>query len=453
MKRNLFTIATIVSVIFLFVAVPAMAAEINLTSLGKTADGKTVWRIQNTTDSDQVVRLESVGNGTVGYFGLAAGEHRTVYSPHSSGAATHKVYSIYGDTVKAAGPQLYEPSIENIAFKNGVPVQEAERLLANGVLSNQAKNDEQDGRLDGVESVNNIQQTQINHNTSQADSNTGRLNSVEQQADFNTAGLIVNSAVTAINHAEIYNTQDLNGDGLTDGDMNHVNGSQWPYSEIPVEEEPPVDGPIQPMATPMNGAPMPPGGLYPPGTYYDNPEVPPTFEIRNWVSCFESGDCDLSDHPLLQEPGPSRIDLNEAKNVEQDERLDENDVTDNRQDGELISIRADQQAFAAAQADVDASQDERIFNLEKATSKIMDDLERNEAGIAAAVATASLQFDPGMPGLQMAVGAGTYRGETAGSLGIGGKVGKKLFLNANAGYTSEYDYTVGAGMTIMFGGK
>lgn len=441
MKRNLFiTMIAFISICFL--AAPVFAVDVNLTSLGKTSDGtQTVWRFTNNTDSDQVVQLQtdSGGPGTIGTFVVPAGEYRTVYSPYATGSATHKAYNLSnGETAtKASGSQIWTPSIDNIAFKNGVPVQEAERLLANGVLSNQAKNDEQDDRLDANDAYNEGQDAQIGANAAKNTQQDTRLN---RQG----ALLLANTAVTAINHAEIYNTQDLNGDGLTDGDMNHVNGSQWPYSEIPVEEEPTPE--IVLMAEPMNGAPMPPDGLYPPGTYYDNPEVPPTFELRNWVSCFESGDCDLGDHPLLQEPGPSRIDLNEAKNVEQDDRLDGHDELI----GDIIEVQGLQAQDIEDQQDQLDNHEGRITTLEQDVAGLMDDVDRNKAGIAAAVATASLQFAPDHPGLQMAIGGGSYRGEQATALGIGGRLSKHVFVNANAGYTTEDDWTVGAGLTVLF---
>jgi hypothetical protein len=235
------------------------------------------------------------------------------------------------------------------------------------------------------------------------------------------------------------------------------------------------------MAEPMNGAQMPPGGLYPPGTYYDNPEVPPTFELRNWASCFESGDCDLGDHPLLQEPGPSRIDLNEAKNVEQDDRLGGHDELigdiievqglqaqeiedqeaknvkqDKRLDGhdglidEIITAQDLQAQEIEDQQDQLDDHEGRITTLEQDVAGLMDDVDRNKAGIAAAVATSSLQFAPDHPGLQMAIGGGSYRGKQATALGIGGRLSKHVFVNANAGYTTEDDWTVGAGLTVLF---
>jgi hypothetical protein len=148
----------------------------------------------------------------------------------------------------------------------------------------------------------------------------------------------------------------------------------------------------------------------------------------------------------LEGEGESRIDLNEAKNVEQDDRLDGHDELI----GDIIEVQGLQAQDIEDQQDQLDNHEGRITTLEQDVAGLMDDVDRNKAGIAAAVATASLQFAPDHPGLQMAIGGGSYRGEQATALGIGGRLSKHVFVNANAGYTTEDDWTVGAGLTVLF---
>ena len=81
---------------------------------------------------------------------------------------------------------------------------------------------------------------------------------------------------------------------------------------------------------------------------------------------------------------------------------------------------------------------------------LVNDVRDLRAGVAAAVATASHQFDPGYNGLQMSLSAGYHESETAASVALGGAGSDRVFININSSHTSRDQETYGAGMTVRF---
>ena len=81
---------------------------------------------------------------------------------------------------------------------------------------------------------------------------------------------------------------------------------------------------------------------------------------------------------------------------------------------------------------------------------LVDDVRDLRAGVAAAVATASHQFDPSHDGLQLSLSAGYHESETAASVALGGAISERVFINVNSSHTSRDQETYGAGMTVQF---
>jgi hypothetical protein len=73
----------------------------------------------------------------------------------------------------------------------------------------------------------------------------------------------------------------------------------------------------------------------------------------------------------------------------------------------------------------------------------------HESGVAMASALASLQFDFSESALQVGVGVGTYRSESAASLGIAKSLGTSFLVNANVTQAGSHE-AVGAGVTFKF---
>lgn len=62
-------------------------------------------------------------------------------------------------------------------------------------------------------------------------------------------------------------------------------------------------------------------------------------------------------------------------------------------------------------------------------------------------AIAAQQFNPHYNGLQLAISGGYFDGQSAGALGLGGKINDRLFLNAHAA-TGRNDWSGGVSVTI-----
>lgn len=126
------------------------------------------------------------------------------------------------------------------------------------------------------------------------------------------------------------------------------------------------------------------------------------------------------------------------------------------QDGEYINI--DPEDFQGPQGEQGVPgessnlenymthEDYQQFSLERAQelNKIDD---RLSAGVASASAMAQHHFDPYYDGIQISIGAAHFRGQQAGSIAIGGPLGKDVFLNVSAARNNKHDDNLGVGLT------
>lgn len=74
--------------------------------------------------------------------------------------------------------------------------------------------------------------------------------------------------------------------------------------------------------------------------------------------------------------------------------------------------------------------DERISNNERRIGNLEDNVDTLHDGIVMSAAIASHQFNPTRSGLQLALGMGHFDSQSAGSLGIGGRLNDRVFLSA-----------------------
>ena len=119
------------------------------------------------------------------------------------------------------------------------------------------------------------------------------------------------------------------------------------------------------------------------------------------------------------------INYNYATNVRQEEAIVNNYNTNIRQDAAI------------------AGNTSRIEGLE-------NDVRGLEGGVALGIAAATHHYDGSHRGLQGSLATGYYDGASAMSLGLGGNIGKRTFLNANVGTTSRGETGAGAAIGWKF---
>ncbi|WP_227369862.1 YadA C-terminal domain-containing protein [Halomonas sp. M20] len=108
-------------------------------------------------------------------------------------------------------------------------------------------------------------------------------------------------------------------------------------------------------------------------------------------------------------------------------------------------------ASFAAQADAINRNSAAIGQMQGDISELRGDVTDLKAGVAAAIAAASHQFNLGSgSGFQMSVAGGYYESENAASLAIGAPLGERTFMNINASHDSRGNAGYGAGVNIQF---
>lgn len=108
------------------------------------------------------------------------------------------------------------------------------------------------------------------------------------------------------------------------------------------------------------------------------------------------------------------------------------------------------EVFREVQRDTQRNTD-RIERQESRFGSRIDDVEEqgrvNRAGIAMSNAIGAQQFDLNYTGLQMSISGGYFDGQSAGALGLGGKINDRLFINAHAA-TGRNKWSGGVSVTI-----
>lgn len=79
-------------------------------------------------------------------------------------------------------------------------------------------------------------------------------------------------------------------------------------------------------------------------------------------------------------------------------------------------------------------------------------LNQVKGAIALSYAMSNNHFDLSAgAGPQLSIGGGYYSGESAGDMALGAPINRRVFVSANAGYTTTNQYGVGVGATIKLG--
>lgn len=94
--------------------------------------------------------------------------------------------------------------------------------------------------------------------------------------------------------------------------------------------------------------------------------------------------------------------------------------------------------------------DQGVATNASAIGNLQTDVKEAKAGAALGLAAAAHHFDGRHAGLQLSISGGTFSGETATSMALGGQVNKQTFINLNMGVTSTGQIGAGAGISFKF---
>jgi len=140
----------------------------------------------------------------------------------------------------------------------------------------------------------------------------------------------------------------------------------------------------------------------------------------------------------------------EAANAAQDKAVAQDQA---RQDAYIThnyntNIRQDDEIMYNYNTNV--RQDAAIAGNTSRIEGLENDVRGLEGGVALGIAAASHHYDGSHRGVQASLSAGYYEGASAMSIGMGGNIGKRTFLNANVGSTSRGHMGAGAAIGWKF---